>query len=118
MKTRLFSAFFLAGMILAVGLMASEDEPLRLDLSMEDIVGVKFVDKTIHLKLSSPATLKLKDLTAKNHGKKLIVSYMNNVIVAATIQATIESGNVSTSHPSDVILKEMKKLQNKLSKQE
>ena len=114
MKIRLLFVFLMSILVISTGLMANE-ETLRLDLNVEDIVEVRFTDKTaINLKLSDSATLKLKNLTAENIGKKLLVSYMNHVVVSATIQAATPSGRIIISTPSDFIWKEMKKLQQKL----
>lgn len=116
MKARLLSTFLLSILVGFTVLQANEGS-LRLDLNEENIVEVRFTDKTrvINLKLSNSATLKLKNLTRENIGKKLSVSYMDHILVSATIQAEIPSGRIQISNPSDLIWKEMKKLEGKLT---
>ncbi len=114
MKNRLLFVFFLLILFGSTALMASE-RPLRLYLNADDITEVRFTDKNdINLKLSESATLKLKNLTEENIGKKLSVFYMTHAIVTATIQIAIPSGRITISAPSDSIREEMKKLQEKL----
>ena len=115
MKLRFFFILVLSGMFFSIGVMAVE-KPLRLDLSEKDIADVRFISKTeISLKLSDTATKKLRNLTSKNIGKKLEVTYMNTIISAATIVIEISTGYVRISNPSDFIWDEMKKLQEKLA---
>lgn len=116
MKIRHFFVIVLSGMIVSIGAMAIE-KPLRLDLNEKDIIEVRFTNETsIGLKLSDTATLKLKNITGKNIGKRLSVSYMKHVVVSATIQAAITSGSIKISNPSDFIWDEMKKLREKLAR--
>ena len=115
MKAWLLFVFLLSILVGFTVLQANEGS-LRLDLNEENIIQVRFTDKTaIDLKLSDSATLKLKNMTEENIGKKLSVLYMNHIIVSATIQAAIPNGRIGISNPSDFIWKEMKKLEEKLT---
>jgi len=84
------------------------NQVLMLNLQLDDILWAKHNDQTsLHIKLASKPTQRLKQLSSENRGKRLRITLGHLILSEAVIQADIYSGILVVPHPSDALLTEL-----------